>query len=114
MRSMQLGYTMLHKATSNGVVSAADLKDIHAQLQRVYEEGDYVGSLVVGGQNRPTAHEGAKHKPADWWQAFWTRYEKNSGKSRAQAIHQLKKTLGPTWSQQPEPVICQCLDGKQG
>jgi hypothetical protein len=35
-----------YKATSNGIVSAADMADIAAQVQRVYDDGDYVGSLV--------------------------------------------------------------------
>ena len=45
-----------YRATSNGVVSDQDLADAHAQIARVYEEADYVGSLVVpdGERNRPT------------------------------------------------------------
>jgi len=45
-----------YRATSNGVVSAQDLRDVHDQIERVYEDGDYVGSLVVprNAQRRPT------------------------------------------------------------
>lgn len=45
-----------YRATSNGVVSDQDLADANAQIARVYEEADYVGSLVVpdGERNRPT------------------------------------------------------------
>jgi hypothetical protein len=47
-----------YRATSNGVVSDADLEAVNAQIQRVYEEADYVGSLVVP--------EGDRHRPTDW------------------------------------------------
>lgn len=45
-----------YRATSNGVVSDEDLREVRDQIERVYEEGDYVGSLVVprGDRNRPT------------------------------------------------------------
>ena len=45
-----------YKATSNGIVSDADLRDAQRQIERVYEDGDFVGSLVVpqGGHTRPT------------------------------------------------------------
>ena len=39
-----------YKATSNGVVSSADMQEISDQIERVYDEADYVGSLVVGGE----------------------------------------------------------------
>jgi len=38
-----------YKATSNGVVDDKDLAEIKAQLNRVYQAGDYVGSLVTEG-----------------------------------------------------------------
>ena len=47
-----------YRATSNGVVSDQDLRDVHAQIERVYEEGDFVGSLVVP--------EGDRTRPTDW------------------------------------------------
>ena len=47
----------LYKATSNGVVSDADMREVHQQIERIYENGEYVGSLVVprGDRTRPTA-----------------------------------------------------------
>ena len=75
-----------YKATSNGVVSAADMADINAQLKQVYENADYVGSLVVDGPSRrPTEYDGAKQEPAGWWSAFWQRFEDNTGLTRQQA-----------------------------
>jgi hypothetical protein len=45
-----------YKATSNGVVSSADLDAIATGIGNVYEHADFVGSLVVpeGDRNRPT------------------------------------------------------------
>lgn len=45
-----------YRATSNGVVDALDLADVKRQIDRVYEDGDFVGSLVVpeSGRARPT------------------------------------------------------------
>jgi hypothetical protein len=46
-----------YKATSNGVVSDADLDSIAANIGQVYEHADFVGSLVLpeGDRSRPTA-----------------------------------------------------------
>ena len=43
-----------YKATSNGVVSEQDMTDIAEQINKVYKQADYVGSLVVEG---PTDRE---------------------------------------------------------
>ena len=47
-----------YKATSNGVISDADLAEAKSQIDKVYAKGDYVGSLVVP--------EGSRHRPTDW------------------------------------------------
>ena len=61
-----------YKATSNGVVSADDMREIHEQIQKVYDDADYVGSLVLDGrQGRPTEYEGEHTQPEDWWETFW-------------------------------------------
>ena len=53
-----------YKATSNGVVSEADITAIRDQIDRVYADADYVGSLVVDGpSDRPTEHDGPKQEP---------------------------------------------------
>jgi hypothetical protein len=44
-----------YRATSNGVVSDEDMEAAAAQIERVYADADYVGSLVVGSQARPTS-----------------------------------------------------------
>ncbi len=38
-----------YKATSNGALASADVASIKAQVQRVYKEADYVGSLMTQG-----------------------------------------------------------------
>jgi len=45
-----------YKATSNGVASQDDIDEIAEEIQKVYDEGSYVGSLVVPdpGSYRPT------------------------------------------------------------
>ncbi len=45
-----------YKATSNGVASQQDINEIAAEIQKVYDQGTYVGSLVVPdpGSYRPT------------------------------------------------------------
>ncbi len=65
-----------YKATSDGFVTEADIEAIAEQIDRVYEDGDYVGSLVVDGpSDRPTEYDGPKDEPPGWWEAFWTRFE---------------------------------------
>jgi len=87
-----------YKATSNGVVSAGDMEDMAAQIKRVYDDGDYVGSLVVDGPSqRPTEYDGPKAQPADWWQVFWKRFEDNTGLSREQAIDLLRTLNAYAW-----------------
>ncbi|MFC2043264.1 hypothetical protein ACFLUA_03845 [Chloroflexota bacterium] len=69
-----------YKATSNGIVSEEDMQEIAGEIERVYSEADYVGSLVVGGgSDRPTEYDGNKTEPEGWWGAFWYRFERNTG-----------------------------------
>ncbi len=61
-----------YKATSNGIVSEADITTIRDQMDRVYADADYVGSLVVDGPSeRATEHDGPKQEPPGWWEQFW-------------------------------------------
>lgn len=67
-----------YKATDNGIVSESDIHAISKQIDKVYSESDYVGSLVTGGcTNRPTEYIGDKNEPLDWWHSFWKRHNKN-------------------------------------
>ncbi len=80
-----------YKATSNGVLSSEDMADIATQIERVYADADYVGSLVVdSGKDRPTEYDGPKIEPEGWWDIFWKRFETNTGLDRIQAYDLLR------------------------
>ena len=89
-----------YKATSNGVVSAEDMQAIAGQIKRVYDDADYVGSLVVDGPSeRPTEHDAPKVEPAGWWDAFWQRFTGNTDLTRDQALELLRdlRMRARTW-----------------
>lgn len=44
-----------YRATSNGVVSPEDIEAAAAQIERIYDDADFAGSLVVAPSARPTA-----------------------------------------------------------
>lgn len=91
-----------YKATSNGIVSAMDMKQIKADIDQVYEQSDSVGSLVTGGDTgRITEYYGSKVQPASWWSEFWRRHEMNTGDDRATAIRKLRKLLGNDYMGRP-------------
>jgi len=87
-----------YKATSDGIVTEADMQAIADQIDRVYEDGDYVGSLVVDGpSDRPTEYDGEKAEPPGWWQGFWTRFEDNIGLDRDGALELLRELGVVAW-----------------
>lgn len=91
-----------YKATSNGVVSLADMRAIKEQIDRVYERSDYVGSLVTEGETgRVTEYEGLKVQPPDWWEKFWERHHRNTGDSPEEARRKLRELLGPNFEMRP-------------
>lgn len=96
-----------YKATSNGVVSSQDLKDIKAQIDKVYSMSSYVGSLVTEGDTgRMTEYAGLKIQPPHWWEQFWQRHEKNTGDSREVAMAKLRKLLGQNYMTRP---VCELM-----
>ncbi len=91
-----------YKATSNGIATEADIAAIKAQIERVYAQSEYAGSLVTGGETgRVTEYDGVKVQPTDWWEDFWQRYEASTGLSRYEAIQRLRQLLGTNFRQQP-------------
>lgn len=91
-----------YKATSTGVISQADVREIKQNIDSVYKLTENVGSLVTGGETgRPTEYWGSKVQPRGWWQDFWRRYEQNTGHSRQEAIRRLREILGPKYEEQP-------------
>ncbi len=90
-----------YKATSNGIVSKEDIREIREQIDTVYAQSEYVGSLVTEGETgRITEYEGAKIEPPDWWDTFWQRHEQNTGDSKEVAIRKLIELLGVDYREQ--------------
>jgi hypothetical protein len=61
-----------YQATATGALGDAEMAHLAALVGKVYEKGDFVGSLVVpgpGDPRRPTAWDGASPPPGDvaWW-----------------------------------------------
>src|SRR5579872_6219346 len=95
-----------YKATSNGVVSDNDLAEIAGQINKVYAQGDYVGSLVTEGMTeRPTEYDGPKTQPPDWWEQFWKRYEADTGHTRADVVAAVRRQRGEDWFPRTEQVL---------
>jgi hypothetical protein len=66
-----------YKATSKGVASEADIRAIRAQIDRVYANADFVGSLVTEGYTgRPTeSYYPVPRPPAPnptWADSYWS------------------------------------------
>jgi hypothetical protein len=84
-----------YKATSNGIVSETDMQQIKQQIARVYDDADYVGSLVVDGpSDRPTEYDGSHQQPRGWWENFWRGYEQDTGRSPADVMELLRWLRG--------------------
>lgn len=84
-----------YKATSNGIVSKADLAEIDEQIKRIYDDADYVGSLVTDGRTRrPTEYEGEHQEPEDWWEQFWQHSKNRQGLGREAARELLRRLRG--------------------
>jgi hypothetical protein len=95
-----------YKATSSGVLSDGDVTEIRQEIERVYAKGDFVGSLVTGGETgRPTAYDGDKVEPPDWWERFWKRYEANTGRTREKVIEELRRRHGADWFPMTEQIL---------
>lgn len=91
-----------YKATATGEPSEQDLRVIKDQIDRVYENGGCVGSLVVEGETgRITEYDGPKVQPANWWEDFWKRYEANTGINRTDARRRLQQILGFDYYRKP-------------
>lgn len=91
-----------YKATSNGIVSPGDIEAIRRDIERVYEDAEFVGSLVTQGETgRPTEYWGNKVQPAGWWSDFWRRYEADTGVSRFEATRRLQVLLGRDFERRP-------------
>jgi hypothetical protein len=71
-----------YKATSSGAVTAEDIRQVRAEIDRVYADASYVGSLVVGGYTgrqtewgQPYPQPQPRRQPtesAQWADSFWS------------------------------------------
>lgn len=81
-----------YQATSDGRITAENMASLAGQLNKVYSNGDYVGSLVTGGETgRPTEYVGEKNQPEGWWKAFWERHEQNTGQSKEEVREMIRR-----------------------
>jgi hypothetical protein len=86
-----------YKASAGAQLTATDLKDIASEFEKVFNNADAVGSLVLDGKTgRPTEHE-VEFKEPVWWPSFWKKYEKTTGHRQAESLKRLKKTYGKLW-----------------
>jgi hypothetical protein len=87
-----------YKATSNGVVTAAEMQAITDQIEAVYKDAKAVGSLVAEpdrGRSTEWDDEGhGKAEPKDWWERFWQTQEAATGKRRDELLRELERLLG--------------------
>jgi antirestriction protein ArdC len=93
-----------------------DMADIAEQINKVYKQSDYVGSLVVEGPTgRPTEYHGMHVEPPQWWDAFWRRHCETTGQTHEQTIEMLRKLLGKNWQdaslEQAEQAVAQTGPG---
>jgi hypothetical protein len=61
-----------YKATSTGKVSEADVAAIRKQIDRVYDQGDWVGSLVTEGWTSRPTETGAPATSSMWAPEAWS------------------------------------------
>jgi hypothetical protein len=103
-----------YKATSNGAVSPEDMAAIAAQIERVYADARYVGSLVTKGETgRSTewdAEGGDKREPPGWWEAFWRSHEAATGRSREEVLEELRRLFGPSFVPRSEEELRAAID----
>ena len=105
-----------YKCTSNGVVNEADIKDIAEDINKVYADADFVGSLVTEGETtRPTEH-GSKQRtePSAWWSEFWARHARDNQTATIDGTQRrLTELFGEKWrSWTPEEAERVRLSGR--
>ena len=62
-----------YKATSNGVVTHADVAALREQIDKVYADGDHVGSLISYGiSHRPTEWVRRGNDSSTWASPIWS------------------------------------------
>lgn len=87
-----------YKATSGHALTRGDLVNAKKEIDHVYAQGDYVGSLVLDGKmGRPTEHEVEFSLP-DWWGPCWKKSPELTSYNQHSAENELQKYYGKRWS----------------
>lgn len=87
-----------YKATSGHALTQGDLINAKKEIDHVYAQGDYVGSLVLDGKvGRPTEHEVEFSLP-DWWGPCWKKNAEQISYNQKTAEIELQKYYGKKWS----------------
>ncbi len=77
-----------YQATSNGVLSLDVVKKMRQQIDQVYKNADYVGSLVTEGETgRPTEHQGPQCHLRPWWPIFLEKAEASASQVEELLFH---------------------------
>ncbi|MBX7097914.1 MAG: hypothetical protein K1X89_09390 [Myxococcaceae bacterium] len=85
-----------YQATDSAQVTEAEMAGFAERIEAVYRDARCVGSLVVDGDTgRSTEYSGAsKVEPPGFWEEFWSRQERATGRSRLDLLRQLERMLG--------------------
>jgi len=86
-----------YKATASAKMTSADVKSFRTQIDKVYANADFVGSLVTEGKTtRPTEHNVSFSYPI-WLGPYWRFHFEKTGLTEKQSIAKLKKLYGNDW-----------------
>jgi hypothetical protein len=88
-----------YKATDSKTLTPAIAQELRAQIDRVYKNADYVGSLVTEGKtSRPTEHN-VKYCSPRWWNPIWPLHLASTDTkiNEEEAVNSLRRHYGPYW-----------------
>ncbi|MDA8793923.1 hypothetical protein N9N67_11800 [Bacteriovoracaceae bacterium] len=87
-----------YKATDSSELTEQDVKGFRTQIDKVFKNADFVGSLVTEGQtSRPTEHNVPACKMYPWWSEIWPKYNAEKGLSEKNAVDLLQRYYGQNW-----------------
>lgn len=105
----------MYKATSNGLIDEKNMKEIADQINRVYSDADWVGSLVTSGETtRPTEHGNKeRNQPPTWWADFYKKHFEETRLAESRIVARLEELFGSSWREfTPEEMERVKLSGR--